>query len=525
MAVLRQNSTVGGKLIASEDYVDDKIATGGVDIVQVEGQATDKVMSQKASTDSMANTIKTGDMGIAKLVTTINDASLATNNYKLDENATGVFPTVTFMKKGATLTVIKRADNCSVQTLREHVDHGRIWDRICIAGVWQPWQVNIVSGDLLQETGTSTTAAMSQKAVTDALATYVPSEPDPVNVITAPTVTSPVNNAVGVVTNPIIKLSAFTVTAGTDTHTGTSIRIKNNLGVTVWSQNNTTPLNDIQVPVDVLAHEIRHTVEAKYHGTSSNASEWGVETNFTTKEEEIVPEIGDAGARGFGVGVYPGTPASLSALGLTGMSGHDVKSSPNYGNYQHTNGSVMVFVPKFYYRTGSTSSPQYTKYKANAIDISSVPATGFRIHRAFIDGGSEKYGFFIDKYVQSREGNNAVSKKNGKPISLAVTAGYTVSQGIPNCVGQALDAIPLAKQRGTAYNCSSVFMYSALWILSIAHGQYATSTVNCAWYDATGTKNFPKGCNNNALADVDDTTVTFTSAGDTNAKKATSRFW
>ena len=35
MAVLRQNSTVDGKLIASEDYVDDKIATGGVTVVQI----------------------------------------------------------------------------------------------------------------------------------------------------------------------------------------------------------------------------------------------------------------------------------------------------------------------------------------------------------------------------------------------------------------------------------------------------------------------------------------------------------
>ncbi|MEO5344463.1 MAG: hypothetical protein H7842_14240, partial [Gammaproteobacteria bacterium SHHR-1] len=36
----------------------------------------------------------------------------------------------------------------------------------------------------------------------------------------------------------------------------------------------------------------------------------------------------------------------------------------------------------------------------------------------------------------------------------------------------------------------------------------------CAWYDAGGTTNFPKGCNNNALADTNDGTVTFTTAGD-----------
>ena len=63
-------------------------------------------------------------------------------------------------------------------------------------------------------------------------------------------------------------------------------------------------------------------------------------------------------------------------------------------------------------------------------------------------------------------------------------------------------------------------MYDALAKLSLAHGQAATGTANCAWYDATGTTNFPKGCNNNALAEVDDATVSFTTAGDTaNANK------
>ena len=66
---------------------------------------------------------------------------------------------------------------------------------------------------------------------------------------------------------------------------------------------------------------------------------------------------------------------------------------------------------------------------------------------------------------------------------------------------------------------ASRFIYAALALLSLAHGQAATSATNCAWYDATGVANFPKGCNNDALKDSNDTTVTYTSDGYSNCGK------
>lgn len=57
--------------------------------------------------------------------------------------------------------------------------------------------------------------------------------------------------------------------------------------------------------------------------------------------------IGIAGQIGFGVGVCP--TANLPA-GFTPMIGYNNPASPNYGNYQYTDGSVMVYIPKFYYR-------------------------------------------------------------------------------------------------------------------------------------------------------------------------------
>jgi hypothetical protein len=226
--------------------------------------------------------------------------------------------------------------------------------------------------------------------------------------------------------------------------------------------------------------------------------------------------IGVAGEYGFGVGIYPGTLAS----GFSVMAGTTDITSHNYGNYQYSDGSIMVFVPLFYYRIGSASSPNYAKYGANAIDIASAKdfageseanAAGYVLHRAFIDGGTVKSGFFIDKYLASKNGTTSCrSVANADPISLTVTSAYNPSNGMAGCTGILADAVVLSRARGAGlFNVASIFMYDALAKLSLAHGQAATGTAACAWYDATGTTNFPKGCNNNALADVNDTTVTY----------------
>ncbi|WP_027853860.1 hypothetical protein [Marinobacterium litorale] len=238
--------------------------------------------------------------------------------------------------------------------------------------------------------------------------------------------------------------------------------------------------------------------------------------------------IGTAGEQGFGAGIYP--ESDLATAGLSPMTGYDDPAHDNYGNYQHTNGSVMVFVPKFYYRVGNASAPQYATYGANSIEIVGIEtfanqaeanAAGWAMHRAFIDGGSEKSGFFIDKYLSSNDGSgNAVSVKNGVPLSLTTSTSYTRTDGLTGCTGILADAVVLGRARGSQYNQCSAFMLGALAILSLAHGQMATGTMACAWYDAGGTTNFPKGCNNNALGDTNDAGVSFTTAGDSgNANK------
>jgi len=72
-------------------------------------------------------------------------------------------------------------------------------------------------------------------------------------------------------------------------------------------------------------------------------------------------------------------------------------------------------------------------------------------------------------------------------------------------------AIAAAKTRGASFFPGSLFINKAIALLSYAHAQASTSTTWCAWYHAIN--NFPKGCNNNALGDAQDATLTFTSTG------------
>ncbi len=60
-------------------------------------------------------------------------------------------------------------------------------------------------------------------------------------------------------------------------------------------------------------------------------------------------------------------------------------------------------------------------------------------------------------------------------------------------------------------------MHSALAMLSLAHGQAAKNQATCAWYGTSN--NYPKGCNNNALKDVDDLSVVFQPDGYSNCGK------
>jgi hypothetical protein len=210
----------------------------------------------------------------------------------------------------------------------------------------------------------------------------------------------------------------------------------------------------------------------------------------------------------------------------------------NYGNYQYKDGSIMVWIPKFYYRINHTDNPTHASFAPNDVDIKGIdtyPTTtkanddGYALHCAFIDGGVEKDGFFVDKYMISKNawgtGYIGSSLKNGLPISTAV--GHNPIADLTACAGNyyyeiinaahARDGINGAVNANSIFFCCSRFIYAALAMLSLAHAQASSSTTYCAWYNAT--YNYPKGCNNNALGDIDDAGVSYTSDGYSNCGK------
>lgn len=235
-----------------------------------------------------------------------------------------------------------------------------------------------------------------------------------------------------------------------------------------------------------------------------------------------INDIGVPGTIGFGVGICP-----LEYPGMAPLAGTFTKGD-EYGNYQYTDGSVMAWVPAYFYRYGHPDNPTYATYGVNSIHVlprSAYPTAlaaaiaGYALHRAFYDDGVEQPGFFHDKYLCSNNDGIASSIKNGKAITSA--ASHYPFNGLTGSPSNNLaGAIAAAKTRGDDYFPSASFIFDALAKLSLAHAQASTSSAACAWYDSTGVSNFPKGCNNNALGDANDSTVVYEAAGHETYDKA-----
>lgn len=225
-------------------------------------------------------------------------------------------------------------------------------------------------------------------------------------------------------------------------------------------------------------------------------------------------DIGTPGATGFGVGICPALPAGYSPMAGTTLIGHD-----NYGNYQYSDGSVEVWIPRCWFKVGMGAGVNgldvdlvEVKPASYFPDEATANAAGYMSHRADWDAGVLHPGQFVDKYPCSANGSIASSIKNAMPMVSGPAAGQVGFSAV-GAANAYYGAIAAAKTRSANHFPASRFITAKLALLSLAHGQAATSATHCAWYDAAGNINFPKGCNNNALKDTNDTTVTYTTAG------------
>jgi hypothetical protein len=228
-----------------------------------------------------------------------------------------------------------------------------------------------------------------------------------------------------------------------------------------------------------------------------------------------VNHIGTPGQQGFGVGIAPMLPTNFAKL-----YGTDDPASDAYGNYQFTDGSVMVYIPAFYYKYGTGANG----FALNVVDVKALGyfadvatanAAGYALHRAFYNGGTIRPGVFVDKYFCSNNNGTASSLKNGVPLasaqrgSIASTAFATLTGAPANAF---YGSIAAAKTRGSSFHVMSRFVKAALALLANAHASAASGTTYCAWWSA-GSTNFPKGNNNNALGDANDASIAYLDDG------------
>ncbi len=218
--------------------------------------------------------------------------------------------------------------------------------------------------------------------------------------------------------------------------------------------------------------------------------------NDGTDITEDIYQIGQPGELGFGVATCP---ADLIPSGWRGLVGHDNIISENYGNYVDTNGSILVYVPKHYYR-----------YSGNTLEISHRPQSGFVIDRSFINSNKEINGIFLYKYSGVNSSGIFSSKKNLDPLSTNSDHNPISNlNGSPaNRHGGLYKAV---KTAGSKYVLTAIFHYSMLARLAFAHGKASTTTVACGFIDVN--PKMPKGCLHNALNDVNDSSVTYIPSG------------
>ncbi|MBE0498587.1 MAG: hypothetical protein IBX43_05020 [Campylobacterales bacterium] len=220
--------------------------------------------------------------------------------------------------------------------------------------------------------------------------------------------------------------------------------------------------------------------------------------DIRTGLDPLIYSLGQPGEIGFGIATAP--KAMYEQIGAIPLSGHDVLGHDNYGNYMHGySGAILCFIPKHYF-----------KITGNTFEFSDIAETGFVLDRSFINGGIEIPGVFVAKYSITRNGTIASAQPFKDPMST--NSGHnpiSALAGTPaNNYGGLYTAV---KTMSAEAFLTPVFHYSMLARIAKAHGEAAISTTACAFIDVL--PKLPKGCNNNALSDAQDSSVLYTASG------------
>lgn len=216
--------------------------------------------------------------------------------------------------------------------------------------------------------------------------------------------------------------------------------------------------------------------------------------------------LGVAGEIGFGVATA--RPEWYQMVGAVPLEGHDIKTSPNYGNYMHmASGAILVCIPKHYY-----------KITNNIFDYSDTLEDGFVIDRSFLNGDGlggtiELPAIFVAKYGLTKNGTKASAQRYKDPLSTASAHNpiSALSNAPTNTYGGLYKAVKTMDLKAIL---TPIFHYTMLARMAKAHGQASDSVAVCAYVDIK--PHHPKGNNNNALGDTNDANVVYTASGYSN---------
>lgn len=354
---------------------------------------------------------------------------------------------------------------------------------------------------------------------------------------------------------PSFSGGVFSCTRDPDTHAATEIQvIKSQDQSTIWTHTAAGATTSVTIPKGKLTVSTQYKVKMRYKGAAYGWSAWA-EKDFTTAAEFTrYLYIGVPGTSTFGVGLATQEVLeSIKKPKLKNLPNTTVTNDFQYGLYagedEGYSQDAFKCIPKFYFaylqkdRDGTNLNDseldallpyvEVTKEQMkeaqrrspyNAIVIAPADAFanrneaqqhGFILPRGFIDGGKEKPCFFIantmvldksddETFVISQIGsiNFPTSGTNEELVRCLAGTSYYYFDNLAGV----LDYHVVRGGENYEWNVISIFAWSAICLISLAQGQYATSTNDCAWYDASLQKNYPKGINS-TNTDFDDPTV------------------
>lgn len=218
--------------------------------------------------------------------------------------------------------------------------------------------------------------------------------------VNTPTVVTPSNGQTEIPEQLTLQTSAFGTTGGADTHASSQWQIR------IASGSWTAPLHDsgasttaktsYTIPAGVLSPgQSQYVMRVRHTGASLGASEWSSDIAFTTKQQFIQILGIVCTATGGGAGTWQRIDENFNAITTTAATFN------NHSTYagvvaQTIDGQAMMKVPKFYVKTGNVPSGAYAGKRYWM--ISDQPASGFSVHPAFMNAGSEISQYWVGKY-------------------------------------------------------------------------------------------------------------------------------